>query len=106
MKKRPLINLFLLSGTLGLLLQPVFAQRDPTKPASYQQAVSQGDVGISTDELAVKAIIHGRSRQFALIGDQYVTVGGSVAGAKVVEIKANSVVFQDPKTGKHSIFQS
>lgn len=66
---------------------------DPTRPPAFiSEAISNGAGDLKT--LKLQSIVIGQHRKHAVINDKIVKEGDWIAGSKVVEIRANSVVLQ------------
>lgn len=79
---------FALLLILSLMVAMGQAQmRDPTQPPMMAKQTE----GVEGNAFTLSSIVIGAGRRFAVINDQFVSVGERIAGAKVVSIKANRV---------------
>ena len=76
-------------ASLFMLTQLAFAiLRDPTCPPGMEMLYKHVP-------FQVKSVIHSKNRKFALIGDHYYRVGHTIMSYKIVDIKNQTVYFEN-----------
>ena len=82
------LALLLLAGSLAT---PAQAERDPTRPPGYGQAVAPAAVGGERVDLRLSGIISGPRGRSAMLNGQRVSSGDQVADARVITVAHDRV---------------
>jgi hypothetical protein len=84
---------------------------DPTRPPPSVLSFTGGKIGAPTatgmnadeGDSGLRMVTVGPAQKYAVIGGKVVHVGGMIEGAKLVEVRPNSIVLQSPEGSKQNI---
>ncbi|MCP5208672.1 MAG: hypothetical protein H7A01_15850 [Hahellaceae bacterium] len=68
---------------------------DPTKPSGFSRVAAPQTVQKAANNYTLSSIVYGGGRSQAVINGRFYQQGDSVDGAKIMDIRRDSVILQD-----------